>query len=143
MRHTHYPTALSAVLLVCLAHGASLLAQVPKPLPGQPVVGPTVGPTLSPVTPPLVVQPVVRPGELAPTAVPVVIPNKEPEVADLRARGAAPTQVRVTATSPFAVTVEWQLPPCAQGSSIRVGTPGGKSRVFYQSDTLPPSKTCG
>jgi microsomal dipeptidase-like Zn-dependent dipeptidase len=143
MRHIHYPTALSAAVLVFLAHATSLLAQVPKLLPGQPVLGPTVGPALPPATPQPVAQPVVRPGEITPVAVPLVIPNKNPEVADLRARGAAPTQVRVTATSPFAVAVEWQLPPCAQGSSIRVGTPGGKSRVFYQSDTLPPSKACG
>jgi microsomal dipeptidase-like Zn-dependent dipeptidase len=90
--------------------------------------------------------PVVRPGDRSPSVVPVVIPDNGPQltsdVADLRSKGSAPTGVSATATSPFAVMVHAQLSTCAAGFTISVGTPGGSSREFYHSDTLPPSTTC-
>jgi microsomal dipeptidase-like Zn-dependent dipeptidase len=149
MRRTHCHAILAAALLVAAAFAAPLLAQEPLlPPPGQPGVEgiaplqpvPVAQPL--PVAQPTIAQPVIRPGGTTLEPVPVVISTREPVLADQRARGSAPTNVSVSAVSPVAVTVTWVLPPCAAGSLIRVGIPGGASRIFYQSDTLAVSRTC-
>ena len=148
MIRTRCHVALAAVLLVGAAFTAPLLAQEPlRPPPGDAVLSP-VGPVapvpiVQPtVLPEAIVQPVVRPGETTREIVPVVVSKREPELGDQRARGAAPTGVRVWAVSPIAATVEWVIPACAAGSLIRIGVPGRGSRIAYQTDTMPVSRLC-
>ncbi|MDQ6886127.1 MAG: membrane dipeptidase [Gemmatimonadota bacterium] len=135
MSRTDLRAALAAALIGLAVHAAPLFSQTPlPPVPPKPGVPTPV--TKPPLAKP-VLQPVMRPGQTMRGAVAPVIPVAAPELEDQRAKGAAPTGVRVTASSPFAASVAWQEPTCAAGSRIYIGLAAdNSSRKVFETDTL-------